>query len=359
MQLKTLTRSQAPTSIDPIQFLHALGGPTLIRLEGKDTSRTRAFSTLLHGNEPSGLQAIINYLKSGQTPAVNIEIIIASVQAALAKPYLSHRTLPGKPDLNRCFQPPFESEEDRLAEEILQSLEASMPECLIDMHNTSGSGPSFAVAIANDADHLALTSLWTNDLIVTDLRLGAVMELSEASIPTVTIECGGSDDRTSLIIAQEGLQRYFQNENVLAQSGTQYGVTSYRNPIRMELRSGCSLIYKDISPNQQNLIENDDFYRNLVHDVTMAQDADRLNYGSLPAGEPILWLGAQGIDVLTAKDYRGIEKLPEHFSVAYRKGAKEGQCLIAKHPLKLFMVTTNARIGQEDCLFYFIDCANQ
>ncbi len=343
MQLNVIThRNEIPDCSDPIEFLQTLGGPTLIRLQGSDTTRHRAFTTLLHGNEPSGLQATIKYLQSNLIPAVNTDIIIAAVKTALTEPHFQYRMLPEKRDLNRCFKPPFEGIEGQLAGAILEFIRGSKPECLIDMHNTSGSGPSFAVAIANDADHRALTSLWTNDLIMTDLRLGAIMELSEAEVPTVTIECGGANDKTSLMIAGKGLHRYFQNENVLAVAGNEYGVACYRNPIRMELKRGYSLAYEEVSANRKPDCSND---------VTLAADADRLNYGSIPSGEPIVWLGSQGTDALTAKDHRGVERLHDHFIVS-------GNQLVARRPLKLFMVTTNKTIGQNDCLFYFIDCAN-
>ena len=343
MQLNIITeRSQLPRSKDPVDFLQTLAAPALIRLQGKNRQRCRAFCTLLHGNEPSGLQAIINFLHSGQVPAVNVDIFIASVPVALRAPAFSHRMLAGRQDLNRCFRPPFDGEEGKLAQVILQFIEAAQPECLIDMHNTSGSGPAFGVAITDDANHLALTSLWTNDLIMTDLRLGALMELSEASVPTVTIECGGARDHPSLIIAEEGLQRYFHNDEVLATPGSQYGVTCFRNPVRLELRPGYSLAYQDFS-----------FYQEAFSgeaDVIMPLDADRLNYGSVPAGEAVAWLGPKKAKALTAKDHFGQERLHEHFLVKHDQ-------LLARHPLKLFMVTTNARIARKDCLFYFIDCA--
>jgi hypothetical protein len=344
MQLTTITEAhQLPQTTDPQCFLKALGGPTLIRLQGRNPQRQRAFCTLLHGNEPSGLQALIAYLNSNQTPAVNIDIIIAAVSTALTPPLFSHRMLPGNRDLNRCFRPPFAGDEGKLAGAILDVFQAARPECLIDMHNTSGSGPAFGVAVADDADHRALTSLWTNDLIVTDLRLGALMELSEASVPTVTIECGGAADRTSLMIAQEGLQRYFQNEDVLATADNSYGVTCFRNPLRMELQAGCTVAYLDFNSSQSTATA--------CADITMPANADRLNYGTVPAGEAIAWVGPQGLSALTAKDKFGQEQLLQHFEINQHQ-------LMAKHPLKLFMATTNATIAQKDCLFYFIDCAS-
>ncbi|WP_431687669.1 hypothetical protein [Hahella sp. NBU794] len=322
---------------DLTRFLQRLGGPTLIRLQGRDHSRRRAFCTLLHGNEPSGARALYAYLRSGETPAVDLDVIIASIPAALAPPMFSQRMLPGQRDLNRCFRPPFDDGQGKLAEAILRFLHDSKPECLIDLHNTSGSGPAFGVAIRCDADHRALTSLWTNDLIVTDLRLGALMEISELDVPTVTIECGGAQDETSLLIAREGMQRYFGSEQVLAAAGRDYGVNRFRNPIRMELKPGRRVHYGDAADPDAAL--------------TLPLDAARFNYGSVPTGERLAILGAAGLEALTAKDHLGRERLHDHFADINGR-------LSPKHPLKLFMVTTNPIIATTDCLFYFIDCAN-
>ena len=106
----TIQRLENPTPdqiADDVEgFLHQLAGPTLITISGEDTSRTRAISTLLHGNEPSGLRAVHAWLRSGRKPAVNIICFIASVQAALHEELFKHRSVPGQRDLNRCFGPP-------------------------------------------------------------------------------------------------------------------------------------------------------------------------------------------------------------------------------------------------------------
>ena len=135
------------------QFLEVLGGPACIFLDGDNTDSTRAFVTLLHGNEPSGVMALFRWLKSARRPAVNIVCIVASVTAAMETPLFSNRMLPGTRDLNRCFRPPFDDEQGQLAEEILEILHMHRPEAVIDMHNTSGSGPAFGVCTHMDRQH--------------------------------------------------------------------------------------------------------------------------------------------------------------------------------------------------------------
>jgi len=175
-------------------FLQEMAGPTLLHIPGKNRQRKRAICTLLHGNEPSGTRGIFRWLKQGVEPAVDILCFFGSVKTSLQEPLFFYRHLPDDKDLNRCFKAPFECDQGRLAKAILDILQDMQPEALIDIHNTSGMGPSFSVSMKQDAQHEALTSLFTERMLVTGLRLGALFEYSERNVPTVTIECGGAQD---------------------------------------------------------------------------------------------------------------------------------------------------------------------
>ena len=139
-----------PPTIDignsAIEFLNALPGPTHIHLKGKDSTRSRAVVTLLHGNEPSGLFAIFELLKRGIKPAVDAHFFILNVDAAKQAPNFIYRMLPQHKDMNRCFREPFgESEPELIAKNLLEKLRQLQPGCVSDIHNTSGSSPSFGV----------------------------------------------------------------------------------------------------------------------------------------------------------------------------------------------------------------------
>jgi len=319
----------------PEAFLRWLGGPTALFIKGENPGRCRAVCTLLHGNEPSGTVAIFNYLKSCKTPRVDTLFIIASVKTAMTPPVFSHRMLPGVRDLNRCFKPPYEDVPGQLAKSILELIHAVQPECLIDIHNTSGSGPAFGVAISEDPYHIAITSMFTNDLIVTDLRLGALMELSERDVVTVTVECGGAQDHSANLVAQEGLHRYLSTEYLEPARERQYPVNIFRNPIRLETRVPGPVAYSDSA--EESAV------------ITLPAQAEKFNYGTLTHDERIATLGPAGLAALSAKDHQGNERLQEFFV------ARDNQ-LYARHPIKVFMVTTNPAIAESDCLFYFIAC---
>lgn len=314
------------------QFLRILDGPACVFLDGEDSGRTRAFVTLLHGNEPSGVMALFRWLKSARRPAVNMVCIIASVPAAVEAPLFSHRMLPGVRDLNRCFRPPFEDAQGQLAEEILEILKMHHPEAVIDMHNTSGSGPSFGVCTHMDRQHDALVSIFTQRLIISNLGLGALMDISEHSYPTVTVEVGGRLDEDAHELAYDGLQRYFLALTVLAQDETDWGLELLRDPIRLELNNEVSLSYGE---------EPGDC------DITLKPDIEHYNFGVISADTQLGWAAGDARRLFTALDAGG------RCAVSRLVRIEEG-ALYPAQSLKLFMITNNSAIAQSDCLFYAV-----
>ena len=316
------------------EFLKRLAGPTHIHITGKNSGRARAVVTLLHGNEPSGLHAVYNVLQQQIEPAVDIHCFIASVDAAKQAPGFIYRMLPHQRDLNRCFKPPFDiDEQGLLALELVHTLQSIIPECLIDIHNTSGSSPAFGVTTFMDNRHNALVSLFTHRMIVTDLALGSLMEISESLLPAVTIECGGALDAESSLLATEGLLRYCTYDDVLTDGHSDLELEYFHNPMRLELLDGSDIAY-----GEHRLIEGG---------VTMLPDIENHNFGFVDSDCRLGFISGELNTVLTAKDNEGHERISEFFEI------RDGE-FYPTRKLKLFMVTTNPEIARKDCLLYFV-----
>lgn len=315
-------------------LLRSLGGPACFFLEGSDTSRCRALVTLLHGNEPSGAMALFRWLKSGQKPAVNVVCILASVSAALEPPVFSHRMLPRARDLNRCFRPPFDDAQGALAEEILEILRMHQPEAVIDMHNTSGSGPAFGVCNFPDRHHEALVSHFSHRLIVSNLKLGALMEISEHAYPTVTVEVGGRLDEAAHELAWEGLCRYFTAVDVFGAQPDDRGMELLTDPVRLELQEHVTLTYADVPC--------------ASYDITLRTDIEHLNFGRVAPETLLGWAQGPERSLFVATDQSG------RCAVTRLVRIEDGK-LFPAQTLKLFMITTNAVIATADCLLYAVE----
>jgi hypothetical protein len=331
---RPIPRWEAPTPQDvgPTveDFLVKLSEPTFLWLPGLDATRTRAVSTLLHGNEPSGVRALHRWIREGRQPQVNLLCFIGSIGAALTDPQFSHRYAPDGKDLNRCFRSPFEGPEGTIAEAMLHELHHAQPEALIDLHNTSGRSPAYGVTTLNRDIQETLTGVFCDHLIVTDLRLGTLMEATEYDWPTVTIEAGWANDPQADELAFRGLTRYALAKDFPDISSP---VTVLHHPIRVELQKEATVAYDRIPIPEV--------------DLTLPPDVDRLNFGLWSPQETLGWIGPRGLDVLWAKNAMGQNVSSAIFSV------HNGELRLA-HPSRLMMVTTNADIAQSDCLFYIL-----
>lgn len=314
-------------------FLQKLGGPTWLVFKGKDMQRMRVVSTLLHGNEVSGARALYQILKEGIEPATHLACFIGNISAALAEPKFSFRFLAGRRDMNRCFKPPFEGEEGQIALELMALITESSPEALLDVHNTSGSSTGFSISTQDNAECEYLGSLFSERLIITDLTLGSLMEFGATVCPTVTVECGGIEDKQSDVTAYEGLKRFIEYKDVFDHHHAQR-LQKFYHPLRVELTEEASIGYSSSQIPEW--------------DITLPLDIEQYNYKVLQPGDFMGWLGHKGLSSLSILNSQRRNVVSHYFAAQEHK-------LVAKMPLKLFMVTTNPHIAKADCLFYFVE----
>jgi hypothetical protein len=284
--------------------------------------------TLLHGNEPSGLKAIHSLLCDNFVPQVNTKIIIASVVASLTEPVFTHRMLPGKRDLNRCFNHDEKDLQHMLANAICEEIKACQPEGIVDIHNTSGSGPSFSVSIDSSRQHQAIASYFTHRFIFTDIRLGSIME-QDFGCPIVTIEAGGSQDTEADVTAINGIRAYLSADMLFAQAQELALIT---HPRRLELCKESSLHYGD--------------HLNPAVDITLRQDIEGFNFGNVVQNTPLGWIKDNDLHHFHLD--APTQRVDDFFSIV------DGMLVTKKH-LVLFMITTRVDIAKSDCLLYFAE----
>jgi len=320
-----------PASVEA--WLRELGGPLWLGVRGRDRSRTRVVTTLLHGDEPSGVRAVHAWLRAGAVPATDLVLLVVGVDAALAGPGFAHRVRPGGRDWNRVWLPPHEGAEGAVAREVLRRLEALRPEALVDLHNTSGHTPPYAVGPSDGPAALRLAGLFAPRLIHSRLRLGAVVEATDALCPSVTVECGRGGDPAADALAREGLARFAERDALGLDGSGPAGVEILANPRRVSLSEGVRLAFAE-SP-----VEG--------VDLTVRPDVDRHNFEWLEPGRVLGWVrrGVEGPLQVLGED--GRDHAPELFSV--RRGVLE----IRRRVLPV-MMTTDARSAELDCLFYVV-----
>lgn len=324
-----LSPSPSDLGTDYISFLKGLNGPTWISVPGLDHSRRRAIVTLLHGNEPSGLKAVHHLLKKGIKPATDLGIFIASVNAARQEPMLSHRFLPGEEDLNRCFAPPFNTDQRKLAQAMLEKLIEFAPEAVIDTHNTSAHSEPFAVATTDNLKTLQLTELFTRQLVVLDLRLGTLIEQWEKIAPVVTIEFGGLMDPNADTLALESIKDFICRDQLF--TAPVVPLMILRHPHRLEVNANARLHYSSSVADEA--------------DITIFNTIDQLNFSRVKKGSPLGWIDSSGMGHLRIKSADGDDLLQDYLG-------EDNGFLVTTRDIILFMATTDPYIAAKDCLLY-------
>jgi len=317
------------------QFLLSLDVPTVIDITGKDPKRCRVIVTLLHGNEPSGLIAMHRWLTSkGELPKpeTNIRFIICSVEAANATPLLSHRFLDGGLDMNRCFGSNHNYSYYKRAKIIEKAIEEVTPEAVIDLHNTSGSGPAFAVSPLLSTRGLSLTSFFCDAIILSGLELGALME-QDFNCPTITIECGGANDEQAHEVAYEGIE-LLAGCPYIDSFQQKKSVEIVYKPLRLELKPNISLSYNNHNEGNDG--------------VTLLAKIEQFNFGGAHKGQILGWLDENGLNNLQLINENNVNVITEYFTV------RDNQLVCATN-LRIFMATPSYEIAKNDCLFYVVN----
>lgn len=320
--------SPADWPAEPEAFLRRLGGPAWIHQRGRDRSRCRVVSTLMHGNEPSGTRAVHAWLRSGATPAVDAVFFLGSADAALEPPGFAHRVLFGRRDLNRCFLPPWDGAEGALAREVLARIRALAPEALVDLHNTTGHTPAYGVGPKLDPAFLALASLFADRYVHSDLRLGALIEALADELPAVVVECGRTGAEAPDRVAREGLRRFLEADALPA---TAPALAVVQEPVRVCLQPGLALRYGE-APDEGA-------------DLTVDAAVDRHNFETVEPGAVLGWIPPGGPWPFVATRADGAEVSRELFRV--RDGVVE-----ARRAFVPIMMTTDPLIAVQDCIFY-------
>lgn len=314
-------------------WVQQLGRATFIRVSGRDRSRTRIVATLLHGNEPSGIRAVHAWLRAGVEPATNAAFYIGSVEAALASPAWSHRSLPDARDANRSFAPPFSDAEGERARELLALIEAVPLEALVDVHNNSGLSPAYGVGTRSGAEHMALTALFADRYVLSDLRLDTLIEATEPLVPSVVIECGRAGDAVADAVALAGLERYLAAGELCPRGERSVAMEVLHRPIRVRLQPEVRLAFGAAPV--------------VGADFTIRADVDRHNFGSVEPGTVLGWLGPSRVWPFDARGGDGVEVSAALF--ASEDGIVRTRC--AMIPI---MMTLSVDIARSDCLFYAV-----
>lgn len=313
------------------EVLQALERPTLIRLPGTGQQAPRALATLLHGDEPTGLQAMLRILQRRRVYPFDLYVIVGNVRAALEPPGFAHRFLDDQEDFNRVWgrQEPTNALR-RAADGMLDELRAAGLEALVDVHNNTGDNPFYAIVTRRRPEVFNLATLFTTTLLEWDLGAHTLMEAMHDDCAAIAVECGLPGRPESLAFGIDALRR-FLGEPALA---TDHLVRDFE--LLGSLRKVA--VRPEVRFRFGGDLDNDT-------DLVLAADADVHNFVEVPAGHVLGQVHPDAALPIRAVDATGQDVTGDHFTI-------DGGLLVTTVPATPVMMTRTVAAARKDCLFY-------
>jgi hypothetical protein len=312
----------------PQRLVDILPGPTLIHIRGRDP-QPLFVSTLLHGNEYSGLEAMQAVLRghAGRDLHRSLLLFIGNVRAAAS----NVRTLTGERDYNRVWPGTLYPDDPlaAMAGWVYERAARHNPFASIDIHNNTGFNPHYACVRKLDPKFIALAQLFSRIVVHFQRPVGTQAAAFANLCPAITVECGKAGAGSATAHAVELVEAGLSISHLPDHPPAPHDVDLLRTYAIVRPPAGASFSF-DGAP----------------ADFMFRPDIDRLNFSEL---EPGVSLGA-------ARSGMRLEILPgdsddhrpeEYFSY------DGGEIRLTRSTLPA-MLTLDPRAVTEDCLCYLM-----
>lgn len=315
----------------------ALGGPTLIHLEGRQ-SPPLFVSILMHGNETTGWEAVRqllgHYQAGGGARALprSLSLFIGNVSAAAE----GLRRLDDQPDYNRVWP----GGDDRVSPEakLMQQVVDIMTErglfASVDVHNNTGLNPHYACVNSLEPAFLHLASLFSRTVVYfirpTGVQSGAMARLC----PAVTLECGKPDQAFGVAHVLEYLDACLHLSVHPEHPVAEHDLDLFHTVAIVKMPESVRFGFADEAA-----------------DLSLSDDLEGLNFRELPRGT-VLGRVRQGLGTgLSVFDERGADVSDRFLEV------EQGE-LRLRLPVMPSMITRDCRVIRQDCFCYLMERYN-
>ncbi len=308
--------------------LHTLlSGPTLIHLPGL-RQPAMFVSSLLHGNEHSGWEAIRTLLKDYEQTQLprDVSIFIGNVQAAR----VNQRFLDGQNDYNRVWGV-GDTDEHIMTRRVIDEMKQRGLFLSVDIHNNSGKNPHYACINNTYAKFLRVATLFSST-VVYFIRPKGVQSMAFAELcPAVTVECGTSGAASGTEHALEFLHACLALETISDHAVNRDSFDLYHTVAIVKIRQGIEFGF---APGQ--------------FDLTLRHEIETSNFQELPAGTVMGEIADSNDKVLDILDEQGNDVSDQYFSVTDKK-------LVSRRSLVPAMITTDVDVIRKDCFCYIME----
>ncbi len=312
------------------ELTHALPGPSLIRFRGEQDPPI-FIATLLHGNEPTGIQAIQKLLKKykeEKTPLPrSLDLFVGNIEAAKA----NVRRFSHQPDYNRIWRG-GDLPEHRLADQVQSFAKQQGYFAAIDIHNTSGKNPHYACINRLEGPFVNLARLFS-PLLIYFTRPNEVLSIAFGDFcPSITIEAGQPGDPYGIQHVYDFVEKCLRLEQISPALDHEEDLYVYHTIARIHVpeksRIGFNGNHKD-------------------QDFSFIEDLDLQNFTELPKNAVLGWRynSQMKLSVIDERDREVGSDFIDYVDQEIR----------LKKAVVPSMFSTNEQIVHQDCLGYLME----
>jgi len=303
-----------------------LQAPTLFHLEGIKP-QPLFISTLLHGDETTGLYAMQRLLKKHQDKPLPRAISLFVGNIAAAKE--NQRRLETQDDYNRIWPGSHHSDsaEKDMMQIVTNIMKKKKPFASIDIHNNTGKNPHYGCINILNPHGLVLASEFSDIAVYFTDPKGVQSFAFSDFCPSIVLECGQASDRSGEDHALAYLENILQIDNLSSQNSN--NLTLYHTVARVLIPKTVTIGDSscDISLNTQ--LEDKNF-----HQIQPGTEFASIN----STKEKLVIVSSESHEYIT----------DEYMEI------KDGKFLFKK-PITLSMFTTSERAIRQDCVCYFME----
>lgn len=303
-----------------------LPAPTLFHLPGSNP-QPLFLSTLLHGNETTGLYAIQRLLKKYQNKPLPraISLFIGNISAARD----NVRRLDGQDDYNRIWPGSHhnDSPEKDMMQTVTNIMKKKKPFASIDIHNNTGKNPHYGCINTLNPHSLVLASEFSNIAVYFTDPKGVQSSAFSDFCPAVVLECGQSSNKSGEDHALSYIEKVLQLDNLSSPNS---------NKLKLYHTIARVLIPKTVS-----IGDNDS-------DLCLNTQLEEKNFQRIQPGTEFASINStkEKLIIVSSESHEDISD--EYMTITEDK-------ILFKKPITLSMFTSNQQAIRQDCVCYFME----
>jgi len=312
---------------DHKEMQRILKSPTLIHLKG-EKSNPLFLTTLLHGNEDTGLRALQALLKKYERKPLprDLSVFVGNVDAA-AKDV---RHLDGQPDYNRVW-PGTEHQackETEMMQQVVEIMKQRQPFASIDLHNNTGRNPHYGCVNRMNPQYLQLARLFSHTVVYFTSPKGVQSEAMATVCPAVTLECGKVGEVDGIEHACRFIETTMQLEHLPEHVPSD--IDLFHTVARVTIKEDTDISFDGSG------------------DLSLNGQVELYNFREIEQGTEFASMNIEQAGLFEVWNDHEENVVDDYFSIESGK-------IVLKKPMMPSMFTKNIEVIQQDCLCYLME----